>query len=424
MVLVFTRAFTSCVVVLALAATANAAEIPEPTGELTLSAAVDAAMRGNPDLAASAYDLKAGQARVTQAGLRPNPQLGLEFENFAGSGTARATETLETTLTLSQVVELGGKRGWRRTVAQADLDVLTIEQRARQLDVLAEVTRRFVDVVSAQERVNVAAEASALTQASLDAIGSRVDAGRSPEAERSRARIANTRARIEQRQAESELQGARVVLAALWGSAAPRFTTARAVLFDLPPVLSLGALTERIEATPDLLLFASDARLREAELRLARAQARPNLSFSLGVRRFEETSDTGLVAGFSMGLPAFDRNQGAIREAQARLEQSQALREAALLRIRASLFAIYQELITTRARVESLRTEALTQAQLALDQTRSGYERGRFSFLELASAQEELLAIRAAAIDGAADYHRLIAEIERLTGAPLAQTNR
>ena len=69
-----------------------------------------------------------------------------------------------------------------------------------------------------------------------------------------------------------------------------------------------------------------------------------------------------------------------------------------------------------RERVETLRKEALPQAQLALEQTRGGYERGRFSFLDLITAQEELLALRGAAIDAAADYHRLLAQIERLTG--------
>jgi outer membrane protein, heavy metal efflux system len=304
------------------------------------------------------------------------------------------------------------------------VELVSMERRARELDVLAEVTRRFIDVVAAQERVQIAADAAGLAKTALDAIVTRVEAGRSPEAERSRARIALTRAEIERRQAESQLVSARVALAALWGRPEPQFTAAQATLLDLPPVLTFVALNDRVEQTPDLLRFASETRLRDAELRLARAQARPNIAFSLGVRRFAESNDTGLVAGFSMALPTSDRNQGAIREAHTRLAQSQALREAAQLRIRARLFALYQELTATRARVDSLRADAVPQAQLALDQTRSGYERGRFSFLELAAAQQELLTLRSAEIDAAADYHRLVAEIERLTGAALAQTNR
>ena len=88
------------------------------------------------------------------------------------------------------------------------------------------------------------------------------------------------------------------------------------------------------ERNPDITRFASQARLREAELRLAQAQARPNLAFSVGVRRLEESSDNALVAGFSMPLPVFDRNQGAIREARVRRAQSDAELQAALTRAR------------------------------------------------------------------------------------------
>ncbi|HKU14325.1 MAG TPA: TolC family protein [Steroidobacteraceae bacterium] len=389
-----------------------------------MATAVATARARNPDLAAGMYELSAADARITQSKLRPNPELAVDLENFAGSGAARGADALEATLSLSQVVELGGKREFRVSAAQAELDLATVERQAHELDLLAEVTRRFIDVVAAQERLRVAGDAATLAQNSSSAIGVRVDAGRSPEAERSRAKIALTRARIEQRQAESDVQAARVALSAQWGSVEPRFTQARADLFALPPILSLAALAERVESAPDLVRFASDARLKEAELRLARAQARPNLTFSLGVRRFQETNDTGLVAGFSMPLSIADRNQGAISAAQARLRQSAALRQAALLRMRSSLFGLHQEVSATQARVETLRTEALPQAQLALEQTRNGYERGRFSFLELATAQQELLAIEAAAVDAAADYHRLLAELERLTSAALVQTNR
>ena len=117
-----------------------------------------------------------------------------------------------------------------------------------------------------------------------------------------------------------------------------------------------------------------------------------------------------------MPLAISDRNQGGIREAQVRLEQVSALAAAARIRANASLLALHQQVSADRARVETLRNEALPQAQLALEQTRSGYERGRFSFLELITAQEELLTLQAAAIDAAADFHRLLAQIERLTG--------
>jgi len=387
--------------------------------DLTLGDAVELALKNNPELLASRYELTAAQARSLQAGLRPNPELSLELENFAGSGEARGTDALETTLSLSQVIELGDKRGLRRSLAEADGDLIAIEQRARQLDVLAEVTRRFIDVAAAQERARFAAESTQLSQKTLDTITARVNAARAPLAEGSRARIGLTRAQIEERQTRSELQSARHALAAQWGKAEPGFVAAKADLFAFAPVQALAALLERIERNPDITRFASEARLRDAELRLAQAQSRPNLALSLGVRQIAASNDTALVAGFSMPLQVFDRNQGGIREAHARRAQSDAQLQAALTRARTTLFALYQEMTAARERTEALRSDALPQAQTALEQTQSGYERGRFSLLELLTAQQELLELRSAAIDAAADYHRLLAELERVTSEPL-----
>lgn len=394
------------------AASAQAAEV-------TLAGAIDLALKRNPGLVASRYELTASQARAVQAGLRPNPELLLELENFAGRGQMSGVRSLETTLSLSQVIELGNKRSLRSAAALADSDLASIEQRARQLDVLADVTRRFVEVVAAQERVRLAGEATQLARQTLDAINVRVEAARTPVAEGSRARIALTRAAIEERQALIALRAARYNLAACWGDAEPAFTDASGDLFAFTTVQPLPALLTKLERTPDITFFASQARLRDAELQVVRAQSRPDLTLSLGVRRVEATDDLALVAGVSAPLPVYDRNQGVIREAHARRLQSDRELEAAMVRLRSTLQATYEEMTASRETVEALRAEAIPQATVALEQVKSGYERGRFSFLELASAQQELLGLRASVLDAAADYHRLLAELERLTSESL-----
>jgi cobalt-zinc-cadmium efflux system outer membrane protein len=177
---------------------------------------------------------------------------------------------------------------------------------------------------------------------------------------------------------------------------------------------------QRMGASPDFLRFASESRLRDAEIRLARAQARQDLNAGLGVRHLQASGDVALVAGFSIGMPWSNSNQGAIREAELRREQSLASAQAAQLNAEATVYRIYQELTAVRWRTETLLQTAIPQAQGALEQTRYGYERGRFSYLELASAQQELIGLRAAAIDAAGDFHLLLSELERLTGRALA----
>jgi outer membrane protein, heavy metal efflux system len=391
----------------------------ESTSELTLAQAIEAALSHNPELQASSYELKAADARITQAGLRPNPEASLEIDGLAARGIAASADERQATLSLSQVLELGDKRGRRVAVANSDRDVASVEQQARQLDVLAEVTRRFIDEVEAQERVTLARETSSLTERSAQAIAARVAAARTPQAELSRAQIAVTRAQADERQAQSVLRGTKRSLAAMWGVTDPRFDTARADLLTLEPLDSFEALQDRMARNPELIRFASEDRLRDAEIRLAQSQARPNLTVGVGIRRFQATGDIGLTAGFSMALPLFDRNQGAIAAARVRRQQTQAQEQATRIRLQAQLFALYQQLLSSRDLLSTLQGEALPQARAALDQTQVGYDRGRFSYLELGVAQQELVSLRAAVIDTAADYHRLIAEIERLTAEPI-----
>jgi cobalt-zinc-cadmium efflux system outer membrane protein len=421
MLSVIARSSRACIVLLVglLSLEARSSDQSQSESDLSLARAVELALESNPELKASAYDLQAAQARILQARIRPNPELQAEFENFAGTGETRGTRSLETTLSLSQVIELGDKRRLRSGAAETELDVVSIERRSAQLDVLAQVTTRFIDLVVAQERARFAGEAVQIQRESLNAISKRVQAGRSPEAERSRALIGLTRAQIEQTQALSELQAARFGLSALWGEDQPAFTSASAALFQLAPVKSFAALAQQLDSSAEILLFASQARLREAEVALARAHARPDLTLSIGARRLEASDDAALVASFSIPLPISDRNRGAIREAEVRVAQNEAQRRSTLIQLKATLSAIYQELYASRSRVHALRNEAIPQAQLALEQTRNGYERGRFSFLELSSAQQDLLQLESSAIDAAGDYHRLLAQIERITSAPL-----
>ena len=146
----------------------------EPVGAVTLREAVAATLLHNPDLAVRAYDLKAGDARALQASLRPNPEASLEAGGFLGSGVARDVDEKQATLTLSQVLELGGKRDRRVEVAQSDRTVAGVDHQALELDIVGEVTRRFIEVVADQEQINSSRGALQLAERTEKAIAARV----------------------------------------------------------------------------------------------------------------------------------------------------------------------------------------------------------------------------------------------------------
>jgi cobalt-zinc-cadmium efflux system outer membrane protein len=85
--------------------------------QLTLADTVEMALARNPDLAASRYELTAARGRITQADLRPNPELDLELENFAGGGDLGGTDALETTLALSSATSAISEELSRKPIA-------------------------------------------------------------------------------------------------------------------------------------------------------------------------------------------------------------------------------------------------------------------------------------------------------------------
>jgi cobalt-zinc-cadmium efflux system outer membrane protein len=389
---------------------------------LTLTQAIDNALTRNPELRGGALRQARAQAMLTQAQLRPATELALELENFSGSGDTRGADSLESTLSFTQILELGDKRATRIEMAELESGLASLDQRARELDVLADVTRRFLATASAAEQLKLAQETERLAIEAQSAISRRVAAARSPLADESRARIATTRANLDVQQAASTFRSRRYALAASWGDAEPQFASVRADLFEFEADPVFPALMAKLERNPAFERLASSIRLRDAEVRLAQAQSRPDLALTLGLRHLHETGDTALVAGVAMPLAGRKRSDAGVRAARAEFALAEVEQEVAQLQARQILLGLYEEMTSARRRVQGLLNDALPLARSALEQTQAGYDRGRFAFFELASARQELLALQSAAIESAATYHELRTEIQRLTGEPLHRT--
>ena len=87
----------------------------------------------------------AARALVDQARLRPNPEIVFEAENIAGSGAFSGLQATEYTLSLSQRLELGGKRGARVRAAQAEARVATLSGALSVAQLGRSVRERYVE---------------------------------------------------------------------------------------------------------------------------------------------------------------------------------------------------------------------------------------------------------------------------------------
>jgi multidrug efflux pump subunit AcrB len=125
---------------------------------LILAQALARTLQSSPELSSYSWDIRAAEARILQAKLRPNPDLSIESENITGSGDFKdSDEALENTLQLSQLVELGGKRSARVQEAQSDRQLADWEYQIKRIEVLRETTTRFIEALAAQRKVSAAA---------------------------------------------------------------------------------------------------------------------------------------------------------------------------------------------------------------------------------------------------------------------------
>lgn len=383
---------------------------------LTLAAAVDRTLRSNPDLAALPARQREQNARIELAGLRPPLAFDAQIENMLGSGGYRDLDGAETSLSLSQVIELGDQRRKRLAAARGTMDALELAQTVAQLDAVAETTRRYIELASEEQQQILAMEWLAASQRKTNDVERRVKAARDPEVELVRARIDLSRAELGVRVAADRVRIAQRKLAAMWGAMEPDFERIEANLFDLPNIESLQQRTEKIASSADFLLFATEIRQREAEVELAKAEARASITVSAGIRRLEATGDQAFIAGFSMPLSSARYARPRIAEAQARRDGLELERTAALIKARASLFEVAARLKHAVEEAQTLRDDLIPRMETAVKATEYAWQRGRYGYIELSEAQREQLALRLALITAATNAHLYRIEIERLTG--------
>ncbi len=387
--------------------------------DITLASAVERTLARNPELRVYAPRLTAANERAQAAALKPPLELQAETQDAFGTGRTSGFDSAETTFALSHVIELGSKRALRLDAATARTAVIDAERAIAELDMLAEVTRRFIHVAADQEHLALTRRATALAEETATAATTRVAAARAPEVELRRARVTSARAAVEEEHAEHELLTSRRKLAAMWGESEPTFDRVRADLYTLPPAEGHELLVARLAANPDFARFASEERLRDAELRVAEAHARSSITVRAGVRLLHDTNDEALVFGVTMPLRAASRARNEIAAARAERQQTEAELEAHRVRAEAQLFELFQELQHAITEANVLRTSVLPEMEAALEATRYAFERGRYSYLEWVDAQRELFEVQRALIDAAANAHLYRTEIERLTGEPL-----
>lgn len=403
-----------------VAASKASPDVKPPRGELTLRQALKLALQHNPQLTVYSLEIRTREAAALQAALWPNPELTVDVENFAGSGALSAFKSNETTISVGQLFELAGKRQKRARVAGLAVESATYDYRAKQLDVFTRVVMAFNHVLASQQFVELNLDLLTLAQEFKENIVRRVKAGRLSPVELSRADVEVANARISLLRSQKTLTAARLGLASIWGATQASFSKVSGNMENVTAVPRIDRLMNRLTQNPDLARWQVIKKQRLVEQNLARAMRIPDPVINAGWRKLNESGSQAFVAGLSIPLPFFNRNQGAIQETTVRLKQSAWQERFVRLKLQTLLKQKYQTLLAAYESLQSLKNEIIPQARNAFATINDGYQQGKFGFLDVLDARRTLFASREAYLRNLKDYHRTRAQIERLIGQSLA----
>ncbi|MGV7234905.1 MAG: TolC family protein [Nitrosomonadaceae bacterium] len=393
---------------------------PSQTNEkndLALRDAIHLMLQNNPELASFSKEVRALEGIKIQAGKFRNPELGVESEDINARPNTPAAQF--TTIRFSQLIELGGKRSARINAASISQELADRNYESKRLALIARVANIFTKVLAGQERLRLAKESIQLANKVVNSATKRVEAGKAPPIEETKARVAFSTASIELEQTRRELTATRKQLSLLWGDPSPQFGRVLGNLESRVEIPSFEVLVQRLDKNPVTLHSIKNIEQRKALVEIEKLRRIPDITVGAGVRRYTRADETTAIVNVSMPIPLFDFNQGNLQAANQRVGKAIDEQAATDLQLRSELTNAYEALSAAQNEISVLHDDVLPGAKSSFDIANKGYELGRFSFLEMLDAQRTLFQNQILYVRALTNYHHLINEIERLTASPI-----
>lgn len=369
---------------------------------VSLSEIVRRAFDSNGEIKIALLEVEKAQARLTQARLRPNPSLEIEqssgrFVGSPGDG--------EVGVGVSVPLEIYGQRKLRSDFAQAEIVLKKAEVASRQRELAVRIFADYADALGALRELKILDETLELDLRTVSFVQIRVNEGETPPLELNLLQTEAERLRSQRQLAEGKLRAAITKLKFYAGVPYDqplrlREEISMAALPSLPPTVETG-IDVGLRNRPEIKLAILDERLASAGLRLIRSQSRPDISatarYSQNRSGFDDPRgpyfqrDRSLTFGLTIGLPVFNRNQGAKTEAALAIRQAQERRLFAEQVIRNEIIVAFQRIEATNRALNTLQSSVLPRSLENIEVIRKVYEIGEVKITDLISEQRRLL---------------------------------
>jgi len=393
---------------------------PSPKRSITISDAVAIFLRQNLQLVAARYDVDTAEAEKLTARLRPNPQLSIALSGapLNLSGPVFREQTYD--YTISQTIELGGKRSKRINVANANADVARGQFEMVAWQLTNDLKRKFYTVVLNQSLLNLAKENQATFAEIVKHTTELSNAGEISGLDLERLEVEKLKFDTDVANAERDYEVAlRDLRFALGGDYQTMDIEVTGSIDYEPYQFSYADLRDRaLDARPDLKAAGLSERAAEANIRLQNAQRIPDLNLGPGIEQVPAGTSTFLF-GVGIALPTSDRNQG--ERAKALIEKQKAQNQERLItnQVLSDVDKAFVAFEIQRRRVDLYRTGVITKVNNIQNLTEFSLKAGESSVLDLLDAIRTRRDTLASFYQTLFDYESSLLDLELATATPL-----
>jgi cobalt-zinc-cadmium efflux system outer membrane protein len=388
-------------------------------------------LSGNGELTAARLEVERARARLRQAGARPNPTL--DFEQTTGRLTGSSGES-ETSIGLTVPIELG-QRGRRIDLAEIELRATEAEIADRERRVMLELRTAYAEALTGLRELEITETLGELDLQLVRFVQARVNEGETAPIELNLLRVDNDRLRSRRALIEGRLRVALLQLKILAGI--PESESLRlseplhAARGARPPGSVEAAMEIALRTRPDLRFARLTEEAAAAGLNSVRAQARPSVT-AFGrfnyIRSVTELTPIGrfpdgdktITFGASVGLPVFNRNQGAKAEAALVIAQARTRREFLENVVRSEVQRAFVRYEAAQVALTAFETGVIERSNENIRTIRAAYELGQFSITELLAEQRRMVDAQREFTEALAERYRALAELQAVMGAAVS----
>lgn len=388
---------------------------------LRLDQAISLAEQHNRDLKLAAIGVDSAGAAVTSAAAAPNPILTLQTMNInpaagIGAGTLRS-KTVDSTVRIDQMIERGGKRGLRTAAAVRLQDAARADLDDARRQLRRDVAAAYYDLLAAQERQSISAEAATLAERAVAAAEQRHKAGDLAGSDSARLRIDALRARNDADDAASALDEAKRALALLLGQDSAVSLSATGPWPDTLParVADDAAL---VDTRPDVQAALARVRAAEASRDLARAGRTRDITVGVQFEHYPASTANPQGSGNSVGIavqvPLFVRYtlQGEVRSAESALDAAHENLDKARQAARADVARTRAQVEAAARRVARYDRDILPATRKAADDAEFAFAHGALGVMDVLDVRRAWRAAQLDALAARADFAKAVAALE------------